>query len=193
MTDAKREIASSLHGAVDGCGLKASWAVPYIHEWVSNGTALLTGANYIHVLQIRSGAVATKQRAARGRPNADRRCDACWRVESLGHVLQVCPRTWGHRIKRHDALLEKFLHKMENRGWAVTRAPVITVRGGSPQIPDAVLYSQSACWVVDASVVADNADLDNAHESKCMKYDTPAVRDQSAFFGFRMRMGVEGL
>ena len=104
-------------------------------------------------------------------------CDACWRIESLGHVLQVCPRTWGHRIKRHDALLEKFLLKMENRGWAVTRAPVITVRGGSPQIPDAVLYSRSTCWVVDASVVADNADLDNAHVSKCVKYNTPPVRD----------------
>ncbi|KAI0233157.1 hypothetical protein LSAT2_016600, partial [Lamellibrachia satsuma] len=78
---------------------------------------------------------------------------------------------------RHDALLEKFLHRMENRGWSVTRAPVIKVRGGSPQIPDAVLFSQGACWVVDASVVANNADLDNAHESKCVKYNTPAVRD----------------
>ena len=177
MTDAKHELASALHGAVDGCGLKASRAVPFVHEWVSNGSALLTGANYIHALQIRSGTVSTKQRAARGRPEADRRCDACWRTESLGHVLQVCPRTWGHRIKRHDALLEKFLHRMENRGWSVKRAPVIKVRGGSPQIPDAVLFSQGACWVVDASVVADNADLDNAHESKCRKYDTPAVRD----------------
>ena len=177
MVDAKRELAASLHGAVDGCGLRASRAVPYVHDWVTNGTALLTGANYIHAIQIRSGTVATRQRAARGRPDADRRCDACWRIESLGHVLQVCPRTWGHRIKRHDALLEKFLLKMENRGWAVTRAPVITVRGGSPQIPDAVLYSRSTCWVVDASVVADNADLDNAHVSKCVKYDTPPVRD----------------
>ncbi|KAI0208019.1 hypothetical protein LSAT2_007354, partial [Lamellibrachia satsuma] len=54
---------------------------------------------------------------------------------------------------------------MENRSWVVTRAPVIMVRGGSPQILDAVLYSQNTCWVVDASVVADNADLDNAHDS----------------------------
>ena len=107
--------------------------------------------------------------------DADRRCDACWRIESLGHVLQVCPRTWGHRIKRHDALLEKFLQKMENRGWAVTRAPVITVRGGILQIPDAVLYSRNSCWVVDASVVADNADLDNAHVSKCVKYACPRM------------------
>ena len=66
---------------------------------------------------------------------------------------------------------------MENRGWAVTCTPVITVRGGSPQILDAALYSHNTCWIVDTSVVADNAHLDNAHISKCVKYDTPAVRD----------------
>ena len=38
MTDAKHELVASLHGAVDGCGLRASRAVPYIHEWVTNGT-----------------------------------------------------------------------------------------------------------------------------------------------------------
>ena len=40
------------------------------------------------------------------------------------------------------------------------RAPVIPVRGGSPQIPDGVAYKDGYCWVIDASVVADNADLD---------------------------------
>ena len=54
---------------------------------------------------------------------------------------------------------------------------MIPVRGGSPQIPDGVAYKDGVCWVVDASVVADNADLDDAHLSKCTKYDTPAVRD----------------
>ena len=56
-------------------------------------------------------------------------------------------------------------------------SPVIPVRGGSPQIPDGVLFKDGTGWVVDASVVADNADLDYAHESKCAKYNTPAVRD----------------
>ena len=57
------------------------------------------------------------------------------------------------------------------------RALVIPVRGGSPQIPDGVLFKDGTCWVVDESVVADNADLDDAHDSKCAKYNTPAVRD----------------
>ena len=31
ITDAKRELPNSLHGVVNGCGLKASRAVPFIH------------------------------------------------------------------------------------------------------------------------------------------------------------------
>ena len=166
-----------LINSADGYGLVAHKQVPYLHNWVADGTHLLSGANYIHAIQIRGATVATKSRAARGRPLANNKCDCCGRTETLGHVLQVCPRTWGPRIKRHDALMEKYLRNMENRGWSVVRSPVIPVRGGSPQIPDGVLFKDGTCWVVDASVVADNAALDDAHDSKCAKYNTPAVRD----------------
>ena len=166
-----------LTNSADGYGLVAHKFVPYIHGWVTDGTQLLYGANYIHAVQIRGATVATRSRAARGRPLAVVRCDCCGRTDTLGHVLQTCPRTWGPRIKRHDALMEKYLLKMENRGWQVVRAPVIPVRGGSPQIPDGVLYKEGTWWVVDASVVADNVDLDDAFMSKCTKYDIPAVRD----------------
>ena len=166
-----------LINSADGYGLVAHKQVPYLNNWVADGTHLLSGANYIHAIQIRGATVATKSRAARGRPLANNKCDCCGRTETLGHVLQVCPRTWGPRIKRHDALMEKYLRNMENRGWSVVRAPVIPVRGGSPQIPDGVLFKDGTCWVVDASVVADNAALDDAHDSKCAKYNTPAVRD----------------
>ena len=156
---------------------KYVWYLLVGNNWVADGTHLLSGANYIHAIQIRSATVATKSRAARGRPLANNKCDCCGRTETLGHVLQVCPRTWGPRIKRHNALMEKYLRNMENRGWSVVRAPVIPVMGGSPQIPDGVLFKDGTCWVVDASVVADNAALDDAHDSKCAKDNTPAVRD----------------
>ena len=169
--------ADSLHSSADGYRLVEHSRVPFIHGWVTDGTQLLSGAGYIHAIQIRGATVATKSRAARGRPIASVRCDCCGRTETLGHVLQVSPRTWGPRIKRHDALLEKFLLNMENRGWSVVPSPVIPVRGGSPQIPDGMLFKDGTCWVIDASVVADNADLDDAHMSKCAKYNTPAVRD----------------
>ena len=119
----------------------------------------------------------TKLISARGRPNADKRCDACWRTESIGHILQVCPRTWGHRIMRHDTLMEKFLQQLEIRGWTVCRALTIPVRGGTLQKPDGVIYKDTQCWVIDATIVADNAKLNDAFMSKCYKYDTQAVRD----------------
>ena len=175
--EARRVTAEQLHASADGYGLAASAAVPFVHSWVSDGTALMTGAAFIHAVQIRGATVSTRRRSARGRQEASDKCDACGRPETLGHILQVCHRTWGHRIKRHDAVLEKLLHELERRGWSVLRAPVIKVRCGSPQIPDGVAYKDGICWVIDASVVADNADLDDAHLSKCTKYDTPAVRD----------------
>ena len=174
---AKEALAEQLHGSADGYGLRSSAGVPYVHSWMSDGTALMSGSAFIHATQIRGATVATKKRAARGRPDADTACDCCGRTETLGHVLQVCHRTWGSRIKRHDALMEKLLQALEIRGGSIVRAPVIPVVGSSPQIPDGVIYFQSHCWVVDASVVADNADVDNAHLSKCAKYDTPTVRD----------------
>lgn len=171
---AKQAYALSLHRSADGYGLELSAAVPFVHLWVNDGTSLLSGASFIHAIQIRGSTVATGKRAARGRPLAEGKCDACGRTETLGHILQVCHRTWGSRIKLHDSLVEKLLHDMEHRGWSIV---IIPVRGGTPQIPDGVLYKQDTCWVIDASVVADNADLDEAHISKCAKYNTPAVRD----------------
>ena len=67
---AKSALAAVLHGSVDGRGLSASQTLPSVHSWVTDGTALLTGASFIHSLQIR-GTVATKLRSARGRRNAD--------------------------------------------------------------------------------------------------------------------------
>ena len=177
VVEAKVELARQLHSSADGYGLEASAVVPFVHSWVSDGTALMTGASFIHAIQIRGATVSTRKRSARGRPLSSDKCDACGRPETLGHILQVCHRTWGSRIKRHDAVLEKLLKELERRGWSLKRAPVIPVRGGSPQIPDVVAYNDGNCWVIDASVVADNADLNDAHDSKCAKYDTTAVRD----------------
>ena len=78
---------------------------------------------------------------------------------------------------RHDTIMEKFLQQMEIRGWLVIRAPTIPVTSASPQKPDGVIYKEDICWVIDATIVADNADLQDAYNDKCRKYDTQAVRD----------------
>ena len=78
---------------------------------------------------------------------------------------------------RHDTVMEKFLQQMEIRGWLAVRAPTIPVKDASPQKPDGVIFKDNVCWVIDATIVADNANLTDAYNEKCRKYDTQAVRD----------------
>ena len=61
----------------------------------------------------------------------------------------------------HDTLMETFLQQLEIRGWTVCRAPTIPVRGGTPQKPDGVMYKDNQCWVINATIVADNANLND--------------------------------
>ena len=86
---AKEALAEQLHGSADGYGLRTSAGVPYVHSWVLDGTALMSGSAFIHAVQIRGATVSTKKRAARGHPGANTACDCCGRTETLGHVLQV--------------------------------------------------------------------------------------------------------
>ena len=84
-----RETASAawsetLRKSADGYGLAAHKNVPYIHGWVTDGTQLLFGANYVHAVQIRGATVATRSRAARGRPLAV--CVVAW----LWVLVRVC-------------------------------------------------------------------------------------------------------
>ncbi|MEG7522733.1 MAG: hypothetical protein M3H12_06485, partial [Chromatiales bacterium] len=40
-TSAKRQLAASLHGSVDGRGLSSANSVPSVNTWVSDGSALM--------------------------------------------------------------------------------------------------------------------------------------------------------
>ena len=93
--------SATLHQTVDGRGLRDANLVPYVHEWVSSGRSLLSGAKFCAALGVRAGTLPTCLHASRGRPNASKTCDCCGEgvLESLSHILNVCPRTHGARIK----------------------------------------------------------------------------------------------
>ena len=57
--ETRRELARQLHTSADGYGLEAYAAVPCVHSWVSDGTALMTKASLIRALQIRAATVST--------------------------------------------------------------------------------------------------------------------------------------
>ncbi|CAB4017666.1 Hypothetical predicted protein [Paramuricea clavata] len=95
-----RALAYDLHCSLDGSGLKKCNPVSIANKWVDSPTHLMSGANYIGAIQVCGNLMATAARMARWPQH-----DACSRTESLGHILQVCPRTSGARINRHNSVL----------------------------------------------------------------------------------------
>lgn len=149
----KRALARSLHGSVDGRGLKHGGKVPSVHSWVEISSNLITGANYIGAIKIRGNLMPTAERMARGRPLRDVNCDACGRPESLGHILQVCPRTSGGRIDRHNTILAWTVKVLIKKGWSMLVEPAISTPA-SLRRPDIIAcYRGTRCYIIDVTVV----------------------------------------
>ena len=111
-------LASDLHSSVNGRGLRESDLVSRQHQWVAEGTGLLSGANYIGAVKVQGNLLPSAVRAARGRPLASVLCGACGRPGSLGHILQVCPRTHCSRVARHDKLVTLVQATAGKAGWS---------------------------------------------------------------------------
>ena len=171
----RRGFASLLHTSVDGFGLSSCSLVPKIHSWVEKPGQLMSGANYIGALKIRGNLMPTASRTARGRPLRQNQCDACARIQTLGHILQVCPRTFGPRNDRHNTVLHKTVKELLKRNWTVLVEPAIPTPAGIRR-PDIVVWKASEqAYVIDVTVVADHADLYMAHASKVTYYNNEHV------------------
>ena len=118
--------------------------------------------------------MVTALRKSRGR-DLSSGCDCCLRTESLGHILQVCPRTYASRVARHDKIVDLVASGACRKGWGVWREPAIPTPAGIHR-PDLILDHQDTVIVLDVTIVADNADLYEAHQHKCDYYDQPAIR-----------------
>ncbi|KAF8774012.1 Retrovirus-related Pol polyprotein type-2 like protein [Argiope bruennichi] len=83
--------AERLYASVDGSALRASGKTAGQHTWISNGTFLVSGRDYINMIKARINALPTRTRTARGRPNKPRNCRAgCAALETPNHVVQQC-------------------------------------------------------------------------------------------------------
>ena len=177
--DLKTTLATMLHRTVDGRGLVHSSRVPECHRWVNpvmSGGTPNTAGSYISAIRVRGNLIGTALRSSRGRPQASSVCDCCGRIESLAHILQVCPRTHASRIARHDKIVDLVEQALTRKGYTTYREPAIPTPAGIRK-PDLVVSCGLAVTVLDVTAVADNADLALSHGRKCEYYDTPAVRE----------------
>lgn len=170
-TDRKLEQrwAALLHGSSDGKGLKDSRKVPQQHRWVTEGTRSLSGRDFINIMKLRINALPTKSRTSRGRI-ADRSCRAgCGQVEAINHILQVCHRTHGTRIQRHNAVVAFVKRDLAKTCDRVVEEPRLQTPAGLRK-PDLLAIRERKAIVIDAQVVSEQADLERAHGNKIEYY-----------------------
>ena len=141
-----------------------------------NGSAILTGSGYIGCIQLKGGLVYTALRASRGRPEASPLCNACRATESVGHILQHCPRTYEARNSLHDSVNKYLNETLIKRGFTTIVEPPIPTPAGL-RYPDIVAFKGDTCAVVDTTIIGDTFDMDAAHVRKQKYYDTPAIRE----------------
>ena len=166
-----------LHQSIDGRSLAASRVVPGQHKWVSDGTSLLSGRDFVNAIKVRIGALPTLSRTSRGRYR-DRACRAgCCVPETLNHVLQQCHRTYGPRNKRHDFVVGILADNLRKQGFTVQVEPDIPTREGVRR-PDIVATHGGFGVVIDPQIVSEQTDLHAAFMRKRSKYaDDPAINN----------------
>ena len=114
----------------------------------------------------------TLPRASAGRPSFN----ACNATESVGHILQVCPRTHQVRITRHDTVNSYLDKTLRNKGYSTRVEPAIPTPAGL-RYPDVIAFKGSTCVVIDTTSIGDTFDLDAAHGRKVAYYDVNAIRN----------------
>ncbi|KAL0098595.1 hypothetical protein PUN28_020551 [Cardiocondyla obscurior] len=166
--------AQRLYEKIDGIGLRESRRTPHQHHWITDGTRLLSGKDYIQCNRLRIGAIPTKSRTTRGR-HQDRRCRAgCLAQETINHVLQQCHRTHEARIRRHDAITKYLARKIPKSGYQVFQEPKYQTTVGLRK-PDLVAVLGETAVVIDAQVVSEQTLLTEAHRRKVRYYEDEAI------------------
>ncbi|KAH1027476.1 hypothetical protein HUJ05_000977 [Dendroctonus ponderosae] len=114
---------------------------------------------------------------AHRREGMDRTCrGGCHSPGSTNHVLQKCPRTHAGRIKRHDAVLKCIQRGLRNKGFQELRESRCSINGPI-QKPNLIAIQNNTAHVIDAQVITDATNLDQAHRTKTAKYCTEAMKE----------------
>lgn len=144
-------------------------------EWISAAVPRIHSSQYIRCVKIRAAALYCRLRASRWNPQAPRGCDeGCQSLESLGHMIQKCPRTDGARHERHNVVMKKLENELIKRGYKTRVEPRIPTDQGL-KIPDLCAWKENTYIVCDVAVTSDIYNLDRVYDNKVLKYDTQDV------------------
>ncbi|BES87387.1 Reverse transcriptase (RNA-dependent DNA polymerase) [Nesidiocoris tenuis] len=164
--------AKLLHESNDGYELRQSKDASVSTNWVSGKAEGIPGRDYVHYHNLRIGSLPTRVRTTRGREVRDAKCRACGaNAETLAHIVQICPRTHGGRVLRHNAIVNTLEGALKTQGWKVETERPYTLPSGQVLKPDIVAARRGKAVIVDAQVVSGMADLRMPYNVKKGKYN----------------------
>ena len=132
---------------------------PWLLRWEASRTASIIDRPVLLLerlcstcsVKVCGGLLYSKTRASRGRPEKDICCDTCLWPELAQHIIQICERTRGPRIKGHDDIM-KFVETASARaGFATLIEP--RINGGCLGLrkPDLVMHKDNHAFVVECN------------------------------------------
>lgn len=169
--DVRELLSTQLHASVDGRGLKQQGQTPHVNRWVTDGSALLSGGDYIQAVKVRGNLMPSGERSSRGRREGPMMCDAgCNAQSTLAHTSQSCVRTHRLRCGRHDSVLDLIVKRIEAQGHTVLREPNIPTGVGWRK-PDLVAQVDGVAHIVDVTITADCNDMSGPYAEKVRYYN----------------------
>lgn len=165
-----RYWVNSLDECNDTRDLSAAMHCRAVNAFVYNDEITMTGHDYVHFHQIRTGSIPTKARCGRGL-NTDIACRGCGLSDETNyHVLQVCERSKGMRTKRHDVLLNVLQAELSRirEGETIHREPLLDTQLGIRK-PDLVIVRGCTALILEVHIVS-GLGMENARAVKINKY-----------------------
>ena len=169
-----------LANSTDGKHLSLQNQTINTNQWISEPTKLMTGANYIRCLKIRTNSVMTKTRQARMYRTKKPTCSAgCKAQESLCHIVQKCARNWSQRNSRHDRLCRFIANKLQEKNVKVEQEKAFNCNHVGLK-PDLLITIGPKTYIADVQITSDTdaAGLERAFNEKRYKYTNLSLYDQ---------------
>jgi hypothetical protein len=138
----------------------------------------ISGGEYVKAVLTKYQLLKTGERKTRGvnRSQGGRLCRICQVVQSLAHIVQMCPMTHGLVVRRHDDLVRALASSARRLGWTVIHEPRIACKTSFLK-PDLVLLKKGKAFVLDPSITGCRDDAVAKGRDKVNKYRVKEVQE----------------
>lgn len=159
--------------SVDGKELENIGHHPSDTKWSGSLSTETRGEDFVHYTALRINAIPSRDRTTRGRKGTVGVVTSCRNgcnvPETTYHAIQVCLRSKGMRMERHNRVVDLLEAGLKSRGCKVTKEKRQQVETVGARQPDLIACIARTAYVIDAQVVC-GQNVEAAHLRKVANY-----------------------